>query len=212
MRVTGWTHFDNDNYIDVADKATELRVKAIQDAPPIERPSDLEWSKMSEEQQIESLKEYKRKFAEYLNTPEINAAEKLLMDIKQTVIDDVRANGYHFFGEQHQGAIYGAPIVDDKYILRLSMRSWGDIIAKAFPEEVKDAEIGYRYTTWAWYNDELKDKVKTPSDDLIIRFVNEEDKLFKQMCEEDWCEYESQNKDDDYMDCQREYLDGTWCV
>ena len=72
-------------------------------------------------------------------------------EIDAAVIDALREGGYMFTGSFHQCGDTGCPIIDGKYLAEYSQRSWGDIMARAYPETVGDKyEKGYEYLAWAW--------------------------------------------------------------
>jgi len=72
------------------------------------------------------------------------------------VTAEIRENGYHFSGEYHQNGEFGCPIIetDDgmKYQFQTTMRSWGALMAEAYPDEEYNCEPEFRYTKWAWMN------------------------------------------------------------
>lgn len=61
---------------------------------------------------------------------------------------ELRAHGYQFTGSYHQNGDFGTPIIDDKWKFTLSQRSWGELIADAYPE-ICDGD-GMDYILWAW--------------------------------------------------------------
>ena len=112
------------------------------------------------------------------------------------MIEDIREHGYHFFGEQHQNAEYGVPVLDGKYLFQESFRVWGAIMAEAYPDEdygTADNDDGkYNYCKWAWYNSELESEIVIPSKDRIIPVEDDDvvdddlDKLLEAISGEDW--------------------------
>lgn len=162
MKVTGWTDWGNPKYIDIYHKGMEIRSEAINKAPKI--PIKLEFQAMSETEQSNFFSERMELINELLDTIEIHKINNLCDDCYDAVLECVRDNKYHFTGDAHQNASWGTPIVDDKYIVCLSQRSWGGLIATAFPDEIDDSD-GYGYIKWAWtVPEDGKDKVKTPND------------------------------------------------
>ena len=67
--------------------------------------------------------------------------------IRPLIINELRKRGYKFSGFYHQGGDYGAPIIDGKYTVLYSYRSWGGIMAEAY--NIPD-EDGMAYCDWAW--------------------------------------------------------------
>lgn len=67
--------------------------------------------------------------------------------IRPLIVDELRKRGYKFCGFYHQGGDYGTPIIDGKYTVLYSYRSWGGIMADAY--EIQD-EDGTAYCAWAW--------------------------------------------------------------
>ena len=55
---------------------------------------------------------------------------------------------YHFSGFYHQGGELGVPVFDDGDWFKVSYRTWGQIMADAYPEEMTQAKSSY--TVWAW--------------------------------------------------------------
>ena len=67
----------------------------------------------------------------------------------QAVVDEMREKGYKFHGVRHQHDDYCCPIIDNKWVYCVSMRSWGAIMQKAYDLPNED---GLGYVAWAWTN------------------------------------------------------------
>lgn len=78
--------------------------------------------------------------------------DPLYNDRRNAVIRELREKGYRFSGSYHQNGEYGVPVFDDGKALAVTQRSWGAIMADAFPKEVGTDE--YAYCVWAWINPE----------------------------------------------------------
>ena len=79
-------------------------------------------------------------------TEEENALRKCL------IAEELRKKGYRFNGYYHQSesdAAFGVPVFDDGTVYQCSFRTWGSIMAMAYPEEI-DNQDGLGYTEWAW--------------------------------------------------------------
>ena len=76
------------------------------------------------------------------NPPELN-----MRAIRDAIISEVRDKEYQFTGSYHQYGEYGTPIINDKYIIEYSQRSWGGIMADALGLPNND---GFAYVKWAW--------------------------------------------------------------
>lgn len=160
MKVTGWTYWGDPNYIDLNNEHARIAYELTKDVPTI--PNRETFSTMSEEEQAKSLQERLIAFDSALDNDELRNVDALITEAYKTVIKEVRANGYHFTGNDHQNADWGVPVLDNKYKLCVGQRSWGRIIADAFPDEIDDSE-GYGYIKWAWIIPEgEEDKVKLP--------------------------------------------------
>lgn len=161
MKVTGWTYWEDTNYIDLNDEHTRIAVELTKDVPKI--PDRETFFLMSEEEQTKALQERRIAFDAALDNEELRNVDTLIEESYKAVIKEVRENGYHFTGNAHQNADWGVPILDNKYKLCVGQRSWGGIIADAFPDEIDDSE-GYGYIKWAWSTPEGEEyKVKTPN-------------------------------------------------
>lgn len=71
---------------------------------------------------------------------------------REIVIKELRDKGYKFTGYYHQGGDFGVPVFDTGEKLVCSYRTWGGIMADAYPEEVDNSD-GFGYTEWAWITD-----------------------------------------------------------
>lgn len=160
MKVTGWTYWEDSNYIDLCDEHTRIAAEVTKNIPKL--PDREIFNKMSEGEQIKVLQERRIAFDTAMNCDEIHNIDALITEAYDVVIKDIRKNGYHFTGNDHQNADNGCPILDNKYKLCVSQRTWGGFIAKAFPDEIDNSD-GYGYIKWAWtVKDGEKDKVKMP--------------------------------------------------
>jgi hypothetical protein len=75
--------------------------------------------------------------------------DPLFGERRAEVVEELKRRDYHFTGYYHQEGECGVPIFDDGGALRVSFRSWGQIMADAWPEE-KCPERN-AYIRWAWY-------------------------------------------------------------
>ena len=64
------------------------------------------------------------------------------------VIKELRDKGYHFGAGYHQNGEHGVPVLDNGIYFQVSQRLWGEIMAKAFPEEFDNPEDPYNYVVW----------------------------------------------------------------
>ena len=80
------------------------------------------------------------------------------------VITAIREAGYKFSGDYHQNGDYGTPYFDNGIPFVLSQREWGDVMAKAWPEIIKewresipekDRFSNMDYIAFAWYNNKI---------------------------------------------------------
>lgn len=67
----------------------------------------------------------------------------------EVIVKEIRERGYKFSGIYHQGGMTGVPIIDNEWVFIVSQRTWGQIIAEAYPDEIDNSD-GYGYTAWAW--------------------------------------------------------------
>lgn len=81
----------------------------------------------------------------YIDDNELSLGE--YEEARQAVINNIKEKGYKLCGQYHQNGDYGCPVIDDKYIFRVSMRCWGRIMAEALDLPDKD---GMGYCEWAW--------------------------------------------------------------
>lgn len=73
-------------------------------------------------------------------------------EVCDAIITELRSKGYKFTGDYHQNGDYGVPILDDGTVCHYRQRSWGGIMAYAYPETIPEEakEDGVCYVTWAW--------------------------------------------------------------
>lgn len=163
MKVTGWTYWEDPDYIDLNDEHTKIAIELTKDIS-LKIPDRETFSKMSEEEQVKVLQERRIAFNSALDNDELRKVDALITEAYKVVIEEVRKNGYHFTGNDHQNADWGVPILDNKYKLCVGQRSWGGIIADAFPDEIDESKE-YGYIKWAWSTPEgEEDKIKIPSE------------------------------------------------
>lgn len=73
--------------------------------------------------------------------------------VKNMISDELRLNGFKFDGRYHQHGETGVPVFDNHKTFQCSLRTWGEIMAKAYPEEIDNSD-GHGYLVWAWNNPE----------------------------------------------------------
>lgn len=68
-------------------------------------------------------------------------------EVENIIVAEMKNKGYKFNGIYHQQGDFGCPVIDNKYIYAVSMRKWGNLMAKVcdLPDDDKLA-----YVTWAW--------------------------------------------------------------
>ena len=75
-------------------------------------------------------------------------SDPLFEEHRNAVIDELRKRNYHFSGFYHQGGELGVPVFDDGDWFKVSYRTWGQIMADAYPEEMGQTKSAY--IEWAW--------------------------------------------------------------
>ena len=75
-------------------------------------------------------------------------SDPLFEEHRNAVIEALREHNYHFSGFYHQGGELGVPVFDDGDWFKVSYRTWGQIMADAYPEEMTKAKSAY--IVWAW--------------------------------------------------------------
>lgn len=89
--------------------------------------------------------------------------------IQKVIAKKLREKGYKFSGGYHQNGDYGAPVIRDisgnEYVYTTTQRSWGGIMAEAYPEE--NINDGYDYCRWAWLIPEGKEQIIPSEQDRI---------------------------------------------
>jgi len=75
-------------------------------------------------------------------------SDPLFEEHRNAVIDELQKRNYHFSGFYHQGGELGVPVFDDGDWFKVSYRTWGQIMADAYPEEMTKAKSAY--IVWAW--------------------------------------------------------------
>lgn len=75
--------------------------------------------------------------------------DDIFEEVQNAVAVGLRYNGYKFDGYYHQFGSSGVPIIDDKWAYKVSQRSWGHMMVRAYPDEIDDRD-GMGYCEWAW--------------------------------------------------------------
>ena len=70
-------------------------------------------------------------------------------DIILIIAKELKGNNYRFDGRYHQNGDYGVPVFENKWKYVCTFRTWGKIMAKAYPEEIDNTD-GFGYVKWAW--------------------------------------------------------------
>ena len=69
-------------------------------------------------------------------------------EVSKVVAVELRNKGYHFDGSYHQNGDYGVPVLDDGRHVQVTQRTWGGIMAMAYPEEFDNPEDPHNYAVW----------------------------------------------------------------
>ena len=84
-------------------------------------------------------------------------------EVSKVVAAELRNKGYHFDGSYHQNGDYGVPVLDDGRHIQVTQRTWGGIMAMAYPEEFDNPDDPYNYVVW-YLGPTEKDKYIFPKD------------------------------------------------
>ena len=69
-------------------------------------------------------------------------------DCSKVVIKELRRKNYHFGGIYHQNGEFGVPVLSNGKYFQVTQRVWGEIMAKAFPEEFENSNDPFNYVAW----------------------------------------------------------------
>lgn len=87
---------------------------------------------------------YKEMFS-YTEERDWDAIDK----IETIISEELRKHGYKFTGDYHQNGEYGVPVFDNGTVYHCTQRTWGSIMARAYPEEI-DNKDEFAHCVWAW--------------------------------------------------------------
>ncbi len=80
------------------------------------------------------------------------------------VVNELREHQYKLTGTSHQTHKYGCPVLENGKKFNVSQRTWGAIMADAYPEDIPHYLLGdYRHITWAWRTGEIGLKEVLPN-------------------------------------------------
>lgn len=88
-------------------------------------------------------------------------------EAKDIIAKELRDKGYKFNGYYHQDGDYGVPIFENGEAFRCTFRTWGGIMARAYPDEIDNSD-GLGYCDWAWDIPENQKMVVPCEEDYII--------------------------------------------
>ena len=69
-------------------------------------------------------------------------------EMSEVVAKELREKGYHFNGSYHQNGDYGVPVFDNGKYFQVTQRTWGGVMAMAYPEEFDNPDDPYNYIVW----------------------------------------------------------------
>lgn len=76
-------------------------------------------------------------------------SDPLFEEHRKSIIDELRKHNYHISGFYHRGGEFGGvPIFDDEDWFKVFLRTWGQIMADAYPEEMTQAKSAYNVLAW----------------------------------------------------------------
>ena len=78
-----------------------------------------------------------------------NELEKMLI---QCVIEHCKETGIRFFSNYHQYGDCGIPIIDNKYMVLVSLRKWGEMMALADNDTDEKAYLHYYLSDSDYYS------------------------------------------------------------
>lgn len=138
MKVTGWTHWGDSKYIDLdVERQTHIN-------PDRKIPSPDELKKLLEVtgQTFDEWHSEFEKIPFYIDEPDTQIKFNEYIEVRDAVIDYCVKNKVYVTDSEHQNSIYGAPIVDNKYVYCDSLRGWSDIMARVWTI-VNEKSYGY---------------------------------------------------------------------
>ena len=91
---------------------------------------------------------------------DLNEPMPVFEERRQATIEELRKRNYHLDGFYHQGGELGVPVFDDGGWLRVTYRTWGQIMADAFPRETGGDSMSY--VVWAWHFSDDKGAMNLP--------------------------------------------------
>lgn len=151
MKVTGWTSWEDDRYIDILHDNMRDRCDVLSKYPI---PSLEEFKQMTPQEIEERHRAMDLDLDEYYNNSQ---TEHIAREIYDIIVQDIREHNYHFTGDSHQSHPHGTPIIDDRYIYCASTRGWGSLMADAYPDEDYSMYNGNSYLKWAWHNPDIEE-------------------------------------------------------
>ena len=91
----------------------------------------------------------------------LSSTYEAYLQVEEAITNELRNNGYKFTGDYHQNGNFGVPILDNGKVYQCSQRCWGEIMVKAYPDEIDNSD-GMGYCKWAWDEPE---EMKLPNND-----------------------------------------------
>lgn len=144
--VTGWTFWDDPKYKDFYDALKPLYDESRK--PVFYTEEQLK--KFSKTERKELALKNMAEWSDYNKNPWKRGCEEEAEKIRQLqesswydVVDYCVENRIYVTDEEHQGADFGVPIIDDKYLLQLTLRTWADLMSEVWNRILRTKKYSY---------------------------------------------------------------------
>ena len=154
MKVTAWTDLEyaSSHYIDVDDERIKLHNPEKRTLTPKELTKLAEEKGISNDEAFELWKKEYDKIPYYTDEAKAEEYHKLEEELIQCVIEHCKETGIRFFSDYHQDGDWGIPIIDDKYMVLVSLRKWGEMMALADNDTDEKAYLHYYLSDSDYYS------------------------------------------------------------
>ena len=133
MQLTGWTHYENKNFVGpLEERWNKYRNKNKIFPKQIDVQKYAEDNNISLEESSKILLDKYNKIPDWIDEEKVKEYEKINEECTNVLVDYCVKNHIFISDDEHQNEDWGCPVFDNKWKLTFTLRAWSGIMAEVW--------------------------------------------------------------------------------